>query len=131
MSGAGIPPGLEAMLAGGGSPLGQGPMAPALPPGAPGTGMENPTTAGGEAVAQSDVAKAGLEAWQRCQGQPRCSGDDLKAMIMYVLTEGQDAPEAQAMSQYLQQHGVNLPGVGPQNGGQFEGPGPDDGGGED
>src|ERR1043166_8992997 len=89
-------------------------MAAMMGPAAAGPEAMDAQTAGAEAVAQSDIAKNGLAAWKRCQALngARCSGDDLKAMIMYVLTEGPSAPEAAAMSAYLQDHGVNLPGVG-------------------
>lgn len=75
-------------------------------------GQEDPT-AGAEAAAQSQVAQKGLEAWKRVQtlGGARPEMDDLKALLMYVLTEGMAAPQAAEIAAYLKDKGVNIPGV--------------------
>ncbi len=119
MSGPGaLPPEVAAML---GAGAGAAPGMPSMPggPGAP--GLDG--TAGAEALAQSDVAKAGLEAWARVQalGGARPEASDLKALTMYVMVEGPQAPEAAAITDYLLAKGVKLPGTN-SNGGEFDEP---------
>lgn len=108
MSDPGLPPEIAAAMDQGGAP------------GAMPSTLESPT-GGEEALAQSQIAKDGIAAWERCQGLngQRCSGDDAKAMILYVLTEGPEAPEAADMSKYLQKIGVKLPGVGATGGDDY------------
>jgi hypothetical protein len=115
MSGTGIPPELAAMMAGAGG-SGAGPGAGPMP------GMELGPTAGGEAVAQSAVAKDGLAAWKQVQSMPpgeRPEYDLVKALMLYVLTEGPSAPEASAIMAWLADKGFNIPGMqggqGPQD----------------
>jgi len=103
MSGPGLPP--EVIAAMTGPDAGAGALPPELP------------SAGGEAVAQSAVAKNGLAAFERVQalGGGRPEADDLKAILMYVLTEGTGAPSASDMIALLQKYGVSIPGVSDEN----------------
>jgi hypothetical protein len=77
-------------------------------------GPELGPTAGGEAVAQSAVAKDGMAAWKMLQEMPegqRPEYDLIKAVMLYVLTEGPSAPEASAMMAWLADKGFNIPGM--------------------
>lgn len=116
MSGQGIPPEILAAMSGQGGP-GPGTPPGALPAGLPPEGV----SAGGEAAAQSDVAAAGEAAWQRVQALQgaRPEADDLKALLIYVLTEGPGAPDAPDITAYLQDKGIQVPGSN-QNGGDDE-----------
>ena len=76
-------------------------------------------SAGGEAVAHSETASSGLEAFRRVQALngARPEASDLKAMLMYVLTEGMGAPSAADMVAVLEKFGVKIPGVSDENAG--------------